>query len=284
MSSLHWLAGALGAGVTAFAAIKLAEGRASEPPLMYLGVLFLTLAIFSAFAAGFCLIRLQWQYDLLNRYIATKKGGQYYGPSPPIDPTHEMRHAWPVVKTIAGKEVDERDCEWPVYEETGYRVATLLALCAAMVLLAYLWTPLWLARPDAAGKGDNKKDGGKVSRAVLLHTTLFFESGRSALSPAAERSLRDAVKGLMPLDERCVLVEGHTDERASAEYNLALGRMRAETVLSVLDHEGVPRASILVSSFGESHPAASGHSQTDLAQNRRVELSLTSCPKTAPTP
>ncbi len=251
---------------------------------MYLGTIFLTLAILSGGAVGFCLIKLQWQYSLLNRYISPRKGGQYYGPSPPIDPIHEMRNAWPVLKTL-DTNLDNRDCAWPVYEETGYRIASFLAVGAAIVLLAYLWTPIWLAwsgTPDQDGTDGNNS---KTSREVRFHTTVFFESNLSALSPAAERSLHDAIRGLMPLNnDRCVLVEGHTDDKASAQYNLELGRMRAEQVLSILESEGVPRASVLLSSFGESRPAATDHSQTALAQNRRVEISLTECPGLKPAP
>ena len=275
IANLRALASALGAGITVFAAIKLAEGRVNDPLLMFLGALFLTFAIVAAAGVAYALIKVQWQYDLLNRFISKDKGGQNYGDGQLIDPAEEMRTAWATLKQHDMNLTDDRDCQWPVLEPLAYGAASFLAIFAAVTLMAYLWIPLVMSWTKTDEARDN--DQPKPARQVLLHTTVFFESGASALSPAAERSLRDAVKGLLPLDDRCLLVEGYTDERASAEYNLQLGRMRADRVLSILESEGVPRASVLVSTFGESRPAATGRSQTSLAQNRRVEISLTSC-------
>jgi hypothetical protein len=274
-ANLQWLVAALGAGITAFAAIKLSEARSAEPPLLYIGPTFLTLAIVAAVAAAYCLIKVTWQFDVLNRYIASSKGGQYHGKSAPVDPDDEVGAVWPTLVHLEPKTLTGIDHRWPHFVEVaGYFIATVFAFFAAAALVLFLWAPFiwgWLWPPTPQPK--------KMPREVLLHTTVFFESGRSALSPAAERSLRNAVKGLMPLDDRCVLIEGHTDAKAGAEYNLALGRMRADRVQSILESEGVPRASVVVSSFGESRPTAAGRSEADFAQNRRVEISLTGCPK-----
>jgi len=84
---------------------------------------------------------------------------------------------------------------------------------------------------------------------------------------------------IQPVADRCFFVEGHTDSRASAPYNLALGRMRGDRVQSILVGEGVPLSSINLRSLGESSPAAAGGSQTAHAQNRRVDISLVPCPE-----
>ncbi len=71
-----------------------------------------------------------------------------------------------------------------------------------------------------------------------------------------------------------LLVEGHTDERASASYNLALGMRRANYVRSVLAKSGVNLNRIYTVSKGKEQPIAQGHAQDDWKQNRRAEYRI----------
>lgn len=69
-----------------------------------------------------------------------------------------------------------------------------------------------------------------------------------------------------------VLLAGHTDERGSREYNVALGERRANTVADILRMAGVSRQQIRVVSYGKERPANFGHDEESHAQNRRVEF------------
>lgn len=69
-----------------------------------------------------------------------------------------------------------------------------------------------------------------------------------------------------------VLLAGHTDERGSREYNVALGERRANTVAQILYMAGVSRQQVRVVSYGKERPANYGHEESSHAQNRRVEL------------
>src|SRR3546814_8095318 len=69
-----------------------------------------------------------------------------------------------------------------------------------------------------------------------------------------------------------VRIEGHTDERGSREYNIALGERRANTVKDALVTAGVPAAQIAVISYGEERPAAEGHDESAWSQNRRAQI------------
>lgn len=69
-----------------------------------------------------------------------------------------------------------------------------------------------------------------------------------------------------------VLVAGHTDERGSREYNVALGEHRANTVADILRMAGVNRQQIRVVSYGKERPINLGHDDASHAQNRRVEF------------
>ena len=69
-----------------------------------------------------------------------------------------------------------------------------------------------------------------------------------------------------------VIIEGHTDVRGSAEYNLSLGQKRAEAVAQALRQNGVPAGVIDAVSYGKERPAAPGDSDTAHAQNRRATI------------
>ncbi|PJD92992.1 MAG: peptidoglycan-associated lipoprotein [Legionella sp.] len=69
-----------------------------------------------------------------------------------------------------------------------------------------------------------------------------------------------------------VLLAGHTDERGSREYNVALGEHRANTVADILQMAGVGRDQVRVVSYGKERPANYGHDEASHAQNRRVEF------------
>ncbi len=72
-------------------------------------------------------------------------------------------------------------------------------------------------------------------------------------------------------DER-ITVEGHTDERGSREYNLALGERRAESVARLLRANGARTDQIEIVSYGEEDPLVSESNEDAWAENRRAEL------------
>jgi peptidoglycan-associated lipoprotein len=73
-----------------------------------------------------------------------------------------------------------------------------------------------------------------------------------------------------------ILLAGHTDERGSREYNVALGEHRANAVADLITMAGVNRQQIRVVSYGKERPANFGHDEAAHAQNRRVVLTFES--------
>lgn len=69
-----------------------------------------------------------------------------------------------------------------------------------------------------------------------------------------------------------ITLEGHTDERGSREYNIALGERRAEAVRRLMLFMGASDGQIQTVSYGEERPAAQGHDDAAWQQNRRVEI------------
>lgn len=66
------------------------------------------------------------------------------------------------------------------------------------------------------------------------------------------------------------IIEGHTDERGTREYNLALGQRRANAARDVLVAGGVASARLSTISYGKDRPAALGSDEGSWAQNRRA--------------
>jgi peptidoglycan-associated lipoprotein len=69
-----------------------------------------------------------------------------------------------------------------------------------------------------------------------------------------------------------VTLEGHADERGTAEYNLALAEDRAKVVSQIFGVYGVSADRVQLVSYGEERPVALGHDEASYSLNRRVEL------------
>jgi peptidoglycan-associated lipoprotein len=107
--------------------------------------------------------------------------------------------------------------------------------------------------------------------ALRAITTFYFEYDSSDLKPEAMRALDVHAKDLKGNGARVVL-EGHTDERGTREYNMALGERRAKAVQRYLVLQGVSPAQLELVSYGEERPVATSSDESSWAQNRRVEL------------
>jgi peptidoglycan-associated lipoprotein len=73
-----------------------------------------------------------------------------------------------------------------------------------------------------------------------------------------------------------VTIEGHCDERGTAEYNLALGERRATAVKTYLTSLGVSPERVRIVSYGKEFPFNPGHTEDAWAQNRRGHFVITS--------
>ena len=71
-----------------------------------------------------------------------------------------------------------------------------------------------------------------------------------------------------------LLIEGHCDERGTAEYNIALGDRRATAVMTYLVSLGVSRGTLSTVSFGKERPLDSGNNEEAWAKNRRAHFLL----------
>ena len=102
--------------------------------------------------------------------------------------------------------------------------------------------------------------------------TVYFGFDDSTLTPEARSTLDDDWQCLQKRGNPKVTVAGHTDERGTTEYNLALGQRRAESVRKYLAGLGADPKNVKVVSHGEERPADPGHDESAWAKNRRAEL------------
>ncbi|SEK25145.1 peptidoglycan-associated lipoprotein Pal [Halomonas daqiaonensis] len=129
---------------------------------------------------------------------------------------------------------------------------------------------------SADGRGVNGdrdgRDGQRIDAdgRIPQTRTIYFEYDSDAIRSEFEPVLTAHVRFLRANPSASVVLQGHTDERGTREYNLALGERRADAVASYLNVQGVSPSQVEVVSYGEERPAARGQNEQAYAQNRRV--------------
>jgi peptidoglycan-associated lipoprotein len=106
----------------------------------------------------------------------------------------------------------------------------------------------------------------------LARRVIYFEYDSAEIAGADQDLLVNHAGYLVANPGQQITLEGHTDERGSREYNIALGDRRALSVQRMLELNGVAAGQINVVSYGEEKPAAEGHSDAAWRLNRRVEI------------
>ncbi len=100
---------------------------------------------------------------------------------------------------------------------------------------------------------------------------VYFDFDLSTLT-SASRDILDAHIALAKTGNGDLRLEGHTDERGTREYNIALGERRAKAVMDYMRINGVASYRMETISYGEERPVAYGSGEANWSQNRRVEL------------
>lgn len=121
-------------------------------------------------------------------------------------------------------------------------------------------------RSDVRVGADDRRDS-----MANVDTVFYFEFDSAVLTQNARAALLLHAEDLKN-SGRSIRLEGHTDERGSREYNMALGERRANSVRDFLVLQGVRSSQIETVSYGEERPAVMGSNDYAWSQNRRVEL------------
>jgi peptidoglycan-associated lipoprotein len=140
------------------------------------------------------------------------------------------------------------------------------------------------AADEAARRAAADAAGAAASARTRLLATVHFEFDQSDLR-SDDRAILDAKVPIMQANTGVMIrVAGHTDERGSDEYNLALGQRRAAAVKDYLVQRGVAATRIETVSFGEERPVAQGSDEGAWGQNRRAEFEITAGGQTLKAP
>ena len=104
---------------------------------------------------------------------------------------------------------------------------------------------------------------------------VFFEYDSSDLSGEAQAALNANAATLKQYSTWTVTIEGHCDERGTAEYNLALGERRAVTARTYLVSLGISADRLRTVSYGKEFPFDPGHDEAAYTKNRRAHFVIT---------
>ncbi len=102
---------------------------------------------------------------------------------------------------------------------------------------------------------------------ATFKSNMFFDTNSSTLKPGAYSELDRVAKVLRDYPQTRIRVEGHTDTKGSAEYNMVLSEKRAQAVGNALIQRGIDPSRMQMIGFGESQPVSSSD-----ADNRRVNI------------
>jgi len=114
---------------------------------------------------------------------------------------------------------------------------------------------------------------------ATLEAVVNFDFDEATITAEADQLLREKLPILLNSPTLLLRLEGHADERGSAEYNLALGSRRAESVRAFLEGLGVSTDRLTTTSYGEERPLVDQSDVASFALNRRVEFVITGIPE-----
>ena len=129
------------------------------------------------------------------------------------------------------------------------------------------------AAKDAADRA--KKEAAAKAAAILKELQIAdinFDYNMYNLKPLAQTILKNGAPAYLKYRDYKLVVEGHCDERGTAEYNLALGEKRATEAAKYLADLGIEKERIKTISYGKEMPLDKGNDEAAWAKNRRAHF------------
>ena len=126
--------------------------------------------------------------------------------------------------------------------------------------------------------GASAKGVTEANKSFLAKRVVHFDYDSSELSNEDFQTLQAHAQFLNANANSKIALTGHTDERGTREYNMALGERRAKAVQSYLITNGVNATQLEAVSYGKEMPINAGHNEAAWKENRRVELNYEAVP------
>ena len=109
-------------------------------------------------------------------------------------------------------------------------------------------------------------------KSPLFEKSVYFGFDEYTVQTKYQNMLSAHAGYLKAHPEQKIIIQGNTDDRGTAEYNLALGQRRSDAVRKALVLMGVPDAQMEAVSFGKEKPKAEGDTESAWAENRRADI------------
>lgn len=132
---------------------------------------------------------------------------------------------------------------------------------------------------EQAAEIERDLEGATVERVgegikITFDSGILFDVNKAALKDKSKADLSNLAAILQKYGDTNVLLEGHTDDTGTEEYNLELSRLRSQSVSNFLAAEGVNASRFTIMGYGESQPIANNVTDEGRALNRRVEVAI----------
>lgn len=109
---------------------------------------------------------------------------------------------------------------------------------------------------------------------ITFNSGLLFDVDKATLRDVSKAELTKLGSILNKYEDTNILIEGHTDNTGSDEYNLELSRKRSQSVSNYLASLNVDPIRFTIMGYGESQPIASNETVEGRQQNRRVDIAI----------
>jgi outer membrane protein OmpA-like peptidoglycan-associated protein len=109
---------------------------------------------------------------------------------------------------------------------------------------------------------------------MTFNSGLLFKINSAELSDGAKAELSSVSGVFKKYDDTNILLEGHTDDTGSDDFNMQLSKKRAESVSAFLVGQGVPKSRLIEKWYGETQPKFVNDSDSNRVKNRRVEIGI----------
>ena len=122
------------------------------------------------------------------------------------------------------------------------------------------------------GMQDEAARKAQEARDAFSASDVYFNYDSAVLSSDAQEVLKQKAQWMKSAADASAVIEGHTDERGTNEYNLALGDRRATACKVFLANMGISDDRLSTVSYGEEKPVDTGASEDAYAKNRRAHF------------
>lgn len=109
-------------------------------------------------------------------------------------------------------------------------------------------------------------------QALRENNTIYFMYDSEQIQDQYVSVMQAHAQYLRDNPDSRIIIEGHTDERGTPEYNIALGERRARSVARYMQNLGVDVNQLSIVSYGEEKPAVPGHNEAAWSKNRRAVI------------